>query len=372
MNAQIQKDLFYAKARNYNSCLESSLDADNIPAAVYASLVDNVNRNLGTFHRYLKLRKRILGVAQLHEYDLSAPLLAGIDPKYTIVETEKHILAAFKPLGGDYIAMVKKAFDQRWVDVYPNDGKRPSGYANNWAYDVHPYILVNYDGTYDGMTGLAHELGHAMQGYLSNRHQPFATAACPRFVVEVASTFNEALLIDFMLQQVKDEDARLVLLGNYLDGAKTTVFRAAQISEFELRIHQMAERGDQLTGDALNDLYLEIAKKYYGHDQQICMADNESKVGWMFIPQLYSSFYAYQYAVSYTASAALSELVFSGDQTAVKRYIQFLSAGGSDYSINLLRQAGVDMTTPEPFDLAMRKMNRAMDEMERILAKRGK
>jgi oligoendopeptidase F len=369
LNAQIQKDLFIAKARNYGSCLQSSLDTDNIPAAVYTGLIDSVNKNLGSFHRYLKLRKRILGVTELHSYDLSAPLLGGVEMEYPIEEAKQHLLAAFQPLGEVYAEAVKKAFDQRWIDVYPNDGKRSGGYANGWAYDVHPYILFNYHGRYDDMSGMAHELGHAMHGYLSNAHQPFPTAAPPRFIVEVASTFNEALLFDQLLKHISDDKARLSLLGGFLENIAVTVFRAAQVSEFELRIHEMVEKGEQLTGDALNALYLEMARKYHGHDQRICVVDDETESGWMFIPQLYSSFYAYQYAASYTAAAGLSELVLSGDKAAVDRYIRFLSSGGSDYAINLLKKAGVDMTASKPFEVAMKKMNQAMDEVERILDK---
>jgi oligoendopeptidase F len=371
MNAQIMTDLFCMKARKYNSCLESALDVDNIPVQVYSSLIENVNANIGTFHRYLKLRQRILGVDQLHYYDLSAPLAADATRQYTFDEAQEHVLAAVKPLGEDYVAVVKKAFADRWIDVYPTEGKRSGGYSNGWAYDVHPYILVNYSGKYEDMSGIAHELGHAAQSYLSNTHQPFATATCPRFVVEVASTFNEALLVNYMLKLTGDDDVRLSMLGNYLDGFATTIFRATLVSEFELRIHEMAETGDQLTGDAMNGLYLEIARKYYGHDKNVCVVDDDIKADWMWIPQLYSIFYAYQYAAAYTASAALSELVLSGDRSARRKYLEFLSSGGSDYSIALLKKAGVDMATSEPFELSMRKMNRAMDEMESILGKKN-
>jgi oligoendopeptidase F len=209
-----------------------------------------------------------------------------------------------------------------------------------------------------------------VQSYLANTRQPFATAACPRFVVEVASTFNEALLIDYMLKQSKDDGERLALLGNYLDGFAITIFRATLVSEFELRAHEMAEKGEPITGDALNRLYIEIVRKYYGHAKNICVVDDDIKADWTTIPQLYFNFYAYQYATAYTASAALSELVLSGDKTAKKKYLDFLSFGGSDYSIPLLLKAGVDMTTPEPFGLCMAKMNRARDEMERILGKK--
>jgi oligoendopeptidase F len=206
-----------------------------------------------------------------------------------------------------------------------------------------------------------------MHSYLSNTHQPYATSDYPIFVAEVASTFNEALLIDYMLKQIKYDNVRLSLLGNYLEGIKGTVFRQTQFAEFELRIHEMAEKGEPLTGDVLNQVYDEIVKKYYGHDKNVCIVDDEIKSEWMFIPHFYYNFYVYQYATSFTASAALSERTLAGDKAATKEYIEFLSSGGSDYPIALLKKAGVDMTTSEPFDLTMKKMNRVMDEMEKIL-----
>jgi oligoendopeptidase F len=367
LNAQVKKDLFYKNASKYNSCLESALDNNNIPTQVYHSLVDNVNKNLNTFHRYLKLRQRILGVDQLHYYDLYAPLLANVDLNYTIDESKKHIIAALKPLGDDYVSVIKKAFNERWIDVYPTEGKRSGAYSNGSAYDVHPYILLNYNGKYDDMSTIAHELGHTMQSYFSNTHQPYATSDYPIFVAEVASTFNEALLIDYMLKQIKDDNVRLSLLGSYLEGIKGTVFRQTQFAEFELRIHEMAEKGEPLTGDVLNQVYDEIVKKYYGHDKSVCIVDDEIKAEWMYIPHFYYNFYVYQYATAYTASAALSERTLAGDKATTKKYIDFLSAGGSDYPIPLLKKAGVDMTTSEPFELTMKKMNRVMDEMEKIL-----
>ena len=367
LNGQVKTELFYKNARKYNSCLESALDASNIPTQVYHSLVDNVNKNLSTFHRYLKLRQRILSVDTLHYYDLYAPLLKNVDLKYTYEESQQYILAALKPLGSDYIDVLKKGFAERWLDVYPTEGKRSGAYSNGSAYDVHPYMLLNYNGKYDDMSTVAHEFGHSMQSYLSNKNQPYATSQYPIFVAEVASTFNEALLIDYMLKQIKDDDVRLSLLGSYLEGIKGTVFRQTQFAEFELRIHEMAEKGEPLTGDVLNKVYDEIVKKYYGHDKNICIVDDEIKAEWMYIPHFYYNFYVYQYATSFTASAALSERTIAGDKASTEKYIKFLSSGGSDYPIALLKKAGVDMTTSEPFDLTMKKMNRVMDEMEKIL-----
>ncbi len=370
--ANVNNHLFYMKARNYKSCLESSLDPNSIPVSVYHSLVDNVNKNLPTFHRYLKLRKQILGVDTLHYYDLYAPLLSSVDLSYKVEESEKHILEAVKPLGSAYAATIKKALDERWIDMYPTDGKRSGAYSNGGAYDVHPYMLLNYNGKYNDMSTLAHELGHTMQSYLSNKKQPYVTANYPIFVAEVASTFNEALLIDYMLKNLKDDKTRLSLLGSYLENIKGTVFRQTQFAEFELAIHELAEKGEALTGDKFNEVYAGITKKYYGHDQGICIVDDEIKAEWAYIPHFYYNFYVYQYATSFTASAALSEQVLAGDKAATQKYIDFLSAGGSDYPIELLKKAGVDMTTSLPLDLTMKKMNRVMDEMEAILKKMKK
>ena len=364
---EVKKNMFYMKARKYSSCLESSLDANNIPVEVYYNHVKNVNANLPTFHRYLKLRKRILGVDQLHYYDLYAPLLKGVDLKYNVDEAGKNILAAVAPLGDEYVSVIKKALNERWIDMYPTEGKRSGAYSNGSAYDVHPYMLMNYKGKYDDMSTLAHELGHTMQSYFSNKTQPYPTSNYPIFVAEVASTFNEALLIDYMLKNIKDDATRLSLLGSYLEGIKGTVFRQTQFAEFELRIHELAEKGEALTGDKFNEIYYDITKRYYGNDEGICIVDDEIKSEWAYIPHFYYNFYVYQYATSFTASAALSEKVLAGDKEATKKYLHFLSAGGSKYPIELLKDAGVDMTTSLPMELTMKKMNRVMDEMEKIL-----
>jgi len=370
LNGQVQANEFVANARRYKSALESALDGANIPTPVYTSLVDGVNQGLTTFHRYLQLRKKMMNLPDLHYYDLYAPLVATADLTYTPEESEKNILAALAPLGPDYVAAIKKAFNERWIDLLPNDGKRSGAYSNGAAYDVHPYMLINFNGKYADMTTVAHELGHTMQSYLSNKAQPFHLANYPIFVAEVASTFNEALLIDHMLKTIKDPDTRLSLLGSYLENAKGTVFRQTQFAEFELKIHAMQEKGEPITGEALDKAYLEIVRKYYGHDKNVCIVDDYVQHEWAFIPHFYYNFYVFQYATSFTASAALSEKVLEGDQAATKRYLEFLSAGGSKYPIELLKDAGVDMTTGEPLRLTLQKINRVMDEMERILATR--
>lgn len=369
MNGEVQRDVFYAKARKYNNALESSLDAANIPTSVYMRLIDGVNRGLPTFHRYLNLRKRMMGVSQLHYYDLYAPLVASVDLNYTADEARKHVMAALTPLGSEYAAAANRAFAERWIDWYPNPGKRAGAYSNGGVYDVHPFMLINYNGKYADVSTIAHELGHTMQSYFSNKTQPYPIADYPIFVAEVASTFNEALLIDHMLKTITDDATKLALLGNYLEGIKGTVFRQTQFAEFELRTHEMAEKGEPLTGDALSKLYFDITKKYYGHDKGVCIVDDYIAHEWAFIPHFYRNFYVFQYATSFTASAALSEKVMAGDPAATKRYLAFLSAGGSKYPIDLLKDAGVDMTSDEPLTLTMQKMNRVMDEMEKILAK---
>jgi oligoendopeptidase F len=338
---------------------------------VYSRLVEGVNRNLPTFQRYLKLRKRMMGLSDLHYYDLYAPLVSSVDTKYPVDVAEHNILEALAPLGPEYAAGARRAFTERWIDMYPTEGKTSGAYSNGAAYDVHPYMLLNYNGKYDDMSTLAHELGHTMQSYFSNKNQPYPLSSYPIFVAEVASTFNEALLIDYTLKKIKDDATRLSLLGNYLEGIKGTVYRQTQFAEFELRMHEMVEKGQPLTGDALSKVYSEIVKKYYGHDQGVCIVDDYIANEWAYIPHFYNSFYVFQYATSFTASSALSEKVLAGEPGATERYLKFISAGKSKYPIELLKDAGVDMTTDEPLELTVKKMNRVMDEMERLLNKKG-
>jgi oligoendopeptidase F len=368
MNSNVQRSLFYSRARKYSSNLEAALNGPNVPVSVYTRLVEGVNRHLPTFHRYLRLRKKMMGITgDLHYYDLYAPLVADVNLRYTPEEAQKHIIAAMAPLGSDYTSVLQRAFKERWLDWSPTEGKVSGAYSNGGAYDVHPFMLLNYLGQYNDVSTVAHELGHTMQSYFSNKTQPYSTASYPTFVAEVASTFNEALLVDYMLKQVKDTPTRLSLLGNYLEGIKATVFRQTQFAEFELRMHEMGEKGQPITGDALAKLYLDITKKYYGHDQKVLIVDDYIAHEWSFIPHFYRDFYVFQYATSFTAAEALSAKVMSGDQDAIKRYITFLSAGGSKYPVDLLKDAGVDMTTDEPLNLTIRRMNQVMDEMEKLL-----
>jgi oligoendopeptidase F len=367
LSTAVQGALFQTRARNYESTLQRALDGPNIPPSVYTALVDGVNAHLPAFHRYLKLRQRILGVSELHYCDLYAPLVPGVPLEYTVEQAQEEAKRTTAVLGEDYVQALDRAFRERWVDYYPTTGKQSGAYVAGYAYDVHPYMLLNYNGRYEDMSALAHEAGHLMHSYFSLKAQPYPTAGYPTFVAEVASTFNEALLIEQMLKKVQDPKARLALLGNYLEGVKGTVFRQTQFAEFELRMHEMAQKGEPLTGDALSTLYLEITRRYYGHDQKIAVVDDYVAHEWAYISHFYNPFYVFQYATSFTASTALSEKVLSGTPDAVKRYRTFLASGGSKYPIDLLKDAGVDMTTSEPLDLTIRKMNRVMDEMEKLL-----
>jgi oligoendopeptidase F len=369
--AQVKRDMFFARARHYPSCLHAALDGSNIPPEVYHSLIRNVRSSLPVFHRALELRRKMLGVDQLHYYDLYAPIVPDIDISYTYEAAMSHVLASLAPLGDEYTETVRRAFVERWIDVYPSEGKRSGAYSNGGAYDVHPYILMNYTGKYDDVSTLAHELGHTMHSHLTNRSQPYPTSHYSIFVAEVASTFNEALLLDYMLKTIDDDAVRLSLLGNYLDGIRGTVFRQAKFAEFELTIHEMAERGETLTGDGLCELYVRLAREHYGQHAGVCVVDDEIQAEWAHIPHFYYQFYVYQYATSFTASAALSERVLAGDREATNAVVDRLCAGGADYPMKLRRRAGVDMATPEPFALAMRKMNRVIDEMERIVGAGG-
>ena len=369
--ADVKGHIYRAQSRKYGSAIEASLSPNDIPVAVYQSLVDNVNKNLPTFHRYLAIKKRMLGVDTLKYYDLYAPVVKNVELKYTYDEGRKLVLDALAPLGNEYIETVKKAMNDRWMDIYPNPGKRSGAYSNGGAYDVHPYILLNYDDSYSAVSTLAHELGHTMQSYFSNKTQPYPLAGYKTFVAEVASTFNEVLLFNFMIKNVQDNDIKLSLLMNWLDGFKGTLFRQTQFAEFEKKIHEEVEKGKPLTGDYLSEIYGDILKKYYGNDQKTCIIDKYINIEWANIPHFYMNFYVFQYSTSFTASISLAEKVMNKEPAALEKYLKFLGAGGSDYPINLLKNAGVDMTSSEPFDKTIQAMSKVMDEIETILNKKG-
>jgi oligoendopeptidase F len=338
--------------------------------AVYTALLENVNQNLDSLHRYLRLKQRMLGVEKLKYSDVYAPVVQEMDRRYSVEEAKKLILAAAEPMGPEYAEVVRRAFAGRWIDMYPTAGKQSGAYSSGSAYDVHPYILMNYNERYDDVRTLMHELGHTLHSYYANQTQPYATAYYSLFVAEVASTFNEALLMNRMLAEIQEVEMRLSLLMNYVEGVRQTVFRQSQFAEFELRMHETAERGEPLTGEILSRMYGEILKKYYGHVLGVCEIDDLYFIEWAFIPHFYRHYYVYQYATSFTASTMLAERVLKQEAGAVEKYIELISAGGSDYPVNLLQKAGVDMTTPAPFAATMQAMNRAMDEVEILLEKR--
>jgi oligoendopeptidase F len=369
--SSVKVHVFNMRTRNYENTLSAALDKYNIPTEVYHSLIDNVNNNLTYFHRYLNLKKRMLGVDTLKYVDMYAPVVQGVDLEYSIEEGKNLITDAMKPLGDGYVDILKKSFEERWIDVYPTPGKRSGAYSNGSVYDVHPYVLLNYNNQYEDVSTLAHEMGHALHSYYSNTTQPYALSDYSIFVAEVASTFNEVLLMDKMLKEIKDEDTRLSLLMNYLDGFKGTLFRQTQFAEFELAIHEKVENGEPLTSDVLSKLYGDILRRYYGHDKGVTHIDDLFETEWAYIPHFYYNYYVYQYATSYTASIALGEKVLNEENGTVDKYLRFLSSGSSDYPINLLKKAGVDMKTQEPFNKAMQAMDRVMDEIEAILDTKG-
>ncbi len=369
---EVKKNIFYKQVRKYNSSLERALDRNNIPVSVYHKLIENTNKNLPTLHRYLKLRKRMLGINELHYYDMYPSLVKNVDLNYTYDEATEIVKKSLAALGDEYVATLDKAFNNRWIDVYPNTGKRSGAYSQGSAYAIHPYILLNYNGKYNDMSTLTHELGHTMHSYFSNTRQPYPTSDYPIFLAEVASTANEALLMDFELKKLSDPEQRLSLLGSFLESFRTTMFRQTQFAEFELKIHEAAEKGEALTGDKFTAIYIDILKRYYGHEEGITVIDDLYGIEWAYIPHFYYNFYVFQYSTSFLASQALAEKMRTGGPEMVEKYIDFLSSGSSDYAIPTMKKVGIDMTTDEPFNLAIAKMNKIMDEMEKILKGMGK
>lgn len=372
----VKARMFAKKVRHYESNLEASLFPNAIPTAVYTRLVSDVRRSLPAFHRYLALRKRMLGLDALRYQDLYVPMVGSVDLAFDPDEARAITLEAVAPLGQAYTEGLKKGFESGWTDYLPSTGKRSGAYSTG-VYGVHPYQLLNFNGRYDDLTTLAHEAGHSMHTFLANGAQPYPTSNYAIFVAEVASTLNENLLLHHMLARTKDDATRLALLGNYLDGVKGTLFRQTQFADFELAMHQKAERGETLTGENLSKLYLETVRTYYGHAKGVCQVDELLAIEWAFIPHFHNAFYVFQYATSFVASTALARGILEeagkGQSTAKRdAYLAMLAAGGSKYPIELLRGAGVDMTTSQPFDATIAEMNSTMDEMEKILARMEK
>lgn len=363
LNGSMKGDAFYSDARRYPSSLAAALDSDNIPPEVYTNLISTVHRNLAPLHRYIALKKKALALPELHMYDLYAPLAVTPYMTYTYDEGLKLAAKGLHPLGKEYVDTLIAGARSGWVDIYENQGKRTGAYS--WGpYGVHPFVLLNYDNTYDSVSTLAHEMGHAMHSYYSKKTQPYATADYPIFCAEVASTINEVLLLDYMLQQPLGKDQRTHLLSQYLEQVRATVYRQTLFAEFEMIAHGKVDRGETLTADQLGAIWHDLNVKYYGPD---IVVDSEIDVEWARIPHFYTPFYVYQYVTGYSAATALADKLSSNSPDAQKHYIEFLKSGGSNYPIALLKQAGVDMSSPEPIETTLKKFEDRLAELEQLL-----
>ena len=362
LNAQNKQLKFFAEARKYDSAFEASLDASQVPTSVYLNLIEAVHRNLDKMHRYIRLRKKLLGVEELHFYDIYTPLLSDVDKHIPFEEAKQTVYDGLAPLGEDYRKILKEGFDSRWIDVYQNVGKRSGAYSAGAS--VHPYVLLNYTGTLDSQFTLAHEMGHALHSYLSNKHQNPVDAGYVIFVAEVASTCNEALLMEYLLGKTTDKKERAYLINHFLDQFRGTLYRQTLFAEFELNIGRMAAQGKTLTAEALCKEYRRLNEMYYGPD---IVVDDEIAMEWARIPHFYLDYYVFQYATGYSAAIALSRRIRAEGESAVKDYLGFLSGGCSRTPIELLKGAGVDMTGPEPVEKALELFGTLLDEMEALM-----
>ena len=362
-NGQVKQQIFYAKARNYPSTLEAAVDANNVPSKVYYNLVETVNKNMDKMHRYVRLRKKCLGVDELHMYDIYTPMIADVAKKIPFEEAKETVLKALAPLGEDYVSKVKEGFESRWLDVYENEGKRSGAYSAG-AYGAHPYVLLNHNDTLDNMFTLAHEMGHAMHSYYSNENQPYIYAGYKIFVAEVASTCNEILLMEYLLANTEDQKERAYLLNHYLDSFKGTVYRQTMFAEYEMRSNAMVENGENLTAENLCALYLELNKKYYGPDM---VSDEEISYEWARIPHFYYNFYVYQYATSFSAAVAIAHEILEKGAPAVERYKEFLSGGCSKSPVELLKMVGINMEEATPIQNALDVFGEVLDEIETLI-----
>lgn len=362
LSAQVKQLKFYADARKYDSTLQASLDGNYVPTEVYTNLISAVHENMAPMYRYVDLRRKLLGVDKLHMYDLYTPIVSDVDVDIPYEEAKQTVYDALACMGDDYRAILKEGFDNRWIDVYENVGKCSGAYSAGLR--KHPYVLLNYSGTLDSMFTLAHEMGHAIHSYLSNKHQPVAYSNYSIFVAEVASTCNEALLMQHLLKTTKDKKRRAYLINYFLEQFRTTLYRQTMFAEFELEINRRNERGESLTAESLNALYHELNHQYFGDDIVI---DKEIDLEWARIPHFYYDYYVYQYATGYSAAIALSRRILKEGAPAVKDYIHFLSGGCSTDPISLLRGAGVDMASTAPIHDALQLFDELITEMEQLM-----
>lgn len=359
----VKRDNFFAKTRHFDSARQAALNNNNIPEAVYDNLVKTVNDNLHLLHRYVRLRKKALGLDELHMYDLYTPLVKDAKMEVSFKEAQQLVLDSLEPMGEEYKTIVKDGYEKRWIDVHENAGKRSGAYSSG-AYGTMPYILMNWQDNVNNLFTLTHEIGHSVHSYYTRENQPYPYADYSIFVAEVASTCNEALLNHYMLQKTTDKKEKLYLLNHHLEGFRGTVFRQTMFAEFEQEIHVRAAKGEPLTPELLTKIYYDLNVKYFGEDLAI---DKEIGLEWARIPHFYYNFYVYQYATGFSAAASLSKQILEEGKPAVDRYLEFLKAGSSDYPIEVLKKAGVDMTTPEPIEDALKVFESILDEMEELL-----
>jgi oligoendopeptidase F len=366
---QLKKDAALAKVRRFPDSLTQSLFANNLPRGVYDTLVDQASANLPTLHRYFKLRAKMLGVKDMQYFDIYPPLVSS-DLKYPIEPSVKLMLESVKPLGDDYVKAMEAGTKARWMDVYPRDKKRSGAYMNGSVYDVHPYLLLNHNDDYESLSTLAHEWGHAMHSVLSAKAQPFITADYPIFTAEIASTTNEVLLLDHMLKVSKTDDERMLYLGSALENLRGTFFRQAMFAEFERTVHAKVDKGESLTGEALTQIYGDILKRYHGDKEGVVKIDDVYAIEWAYIPHFYNKFYVFQYATSISAGNMFATEILKGTPGARDKYLAILKAGGSRYPYELVKEAGVDLASPAPYQAIVARMNAIMDQIEAIQANR--
>ncbi|HKV03391.1 MAG TPA: oligoendopeptidase F, partial [Ktedonobacteraceae bacterium] len=363
LSSQVKGHIFYTRQRGYASSRERALAQYNIPVSVYDNLVETVGEHNYLLNRYMKLRKRLLHLDELHMYDLYVPMVEERADEISYEEAREIVQAALAPLGEDYGEILKRAFKQRWIDVYETPGKRSGAYSGG-GYATHPFILLNFQNKRDSMYTLAHELGHSMHSYFTRSRQPFQYGDYTIFVAEVASTLNEGLLTEYLLRTSTDPAVRLAILNHSLEDLRGTLFRQTMFAEFEQQIHNQAEQGEPLTADTLSAMYHALNEKYYGAE---AVVDELIDIEWARVPHFYYNFYVYQYATGISAALALVQQIMQEGKPAVERYLRFLSSGSSDYSIELLKKAGVDMTSPEPVRQALKVFDTHLSEMEKLL-----
>lgn len=361
-DGQVKQLMFYAKARKYNSTLEAAVDSNNVSPIVYHNLIDAINDNIDKMHRYVRLRKKLLGLDEIHMYDIYTPMIADAAVDIPFEQAKETILTALHPLGERYINLLKEGFSNRWIDIYENEGKRSGAYSAG-VYGVHPFVLMNYNNTLDNQFTLAHEMGHALHSYFSNEKQTYLNSHYKIFVAEVASTCNEVLLMEYLLAHTEDKKERAYLINHYLDSFKGTVYRQAMFAEYEMITNAMAERGESLNADTLKKVYYELNQKYYGPDM---VSDPEIAMEWARIPHFYYNFYVYQYATGFSAAVAIARRILKEGEPAVQDYMNFLASGCTDAPVELLKIAGVDMTTKAPIQAALDVFGELLDEMEKL------